>query len=457
MAYGSYNFNGLRNLVVGSDTKIPLETGKYVTAINFDNAATTPPFKRVVKELNDFAIWYSSIHRGTGYKSKISSDIYEGTREVIKEFVGSDRDKDVVIFTKNTTESINILSCALNEQKDGKDVIISTWMEHAANDLPWRDKFNVVYAEVDRFGRLSLDSLESKLIEYRGRVKLVAVTGASNVTGYINPIYEIAALAHKYDTKIFVDGAQMVPHAKMNMKPHSSNEHIDFLAFSSHKMYAPYGIGVLIGAKQDFDLGSPFLKGGSAIKLVTHERIQWDCPPSKDEAGTPNLMGVVAIRAAIKELNKIGMDKVYCHEEDLLRYGLSLISVIPDIVLYNDVDILPQEKRIGVIPFNMLGVRHSLLAAMLSYESGISVRNGFFCSHPYCQRLLGFSSEDMETYFEYPEEPKPGIVRVSFGLYNNRQEINKLFITLKNISENKTAYVKKYTSRSSKYLIYEGV
>ncbi|MDF2544059.1 MAG: selenocysteine lyase [Herbinix sp.] len=436
----------LRKLIIGVEQKIPLSDGKYVTAINFDNAATTPVLYPVLREINHFAPWYSSVHRGGGYKSKVSSDIYEQGRAVVQSFVNSDKERDVVIFTKNTTEAINILSYVLSQQKTQQKVILSTFMEHAANDLPWRNKFKVDYVEVDRFGRLSIEDLEDKLIRYRGSVKLVSVTGASNVTGYLNPIYKIAALAHKYGAKILVDGAQMVPHTSVDMKSFDSLEHIDYLAFSAHKMYAPFGAGVLIGPKKDFMEGNPFVQGGGAIDLVTHKRVEWDEPAGKDEAGTPNAMGVVALTTAIKTLQSVGMDYIYQIEKSLYDYAISHMKNIPGIKFYSDPY---RDDTISVIPFNLEGVYHHLLPTILSDEAGIAVRNGFFCTHPYCERLLGLSEEDINHYFEDEDEMFPGMVRISFGLYNNYKEIDKFISILRIIAENKEYYISKYSKNLS--------
>lgn len=438
--------NHLRNQIVGVEEKVPLSDGKYVTAINFDNAATTPVLHSVLREINQFAPWYSSVHRGGGYKSKVSSDIYEQGRAVVQEFVNSDKERDIVIFTKNATEAINILSHVLNQQKTQQKVILSTFMEHAANDLPWRDKFRVDYVEIDSFGRLSIEDLENKLIRYRGSVKLVSVTGASNVTGYLNPIHKISALAHKYGAKILIDGAQMVPHISVDMKSFDALDHIDYLVFSAHKMYAPFGAGVLIGPKKDFMKGNPFIQGGGAINLVTHKRVEWDEPAGKDEAGTPNAMGVVALKAAIKNLQLVGMDNIYKIEKDLYDYAISQMKNIPNIKFYSDPF---KEDTISVIPFNLEGVHHDLIPAILSDEAGIAVRHGFFCTHPYCERLLGLSENDMNHYFEDDDELFPGMVRVSFGFYNNHKEIDKFISILRKIAENREYYINKYSKNLS--------
>ena len=272
-------YSDFRDLVVGVNTKVPLINGQCVTGINFDNGATTPPLYSVMEEIKNFTPWYSSIHRGAGYKSLLSSDVYEKGRETIKAFVNADKTRDIIIYTKNTTEAINLLSYTIAQHAD-KQIILSTDMEHLANDLPWRDKFQIDYVCIDQSGMLSINDLEMRLSNHKGTVTLVTVTGASNVTGYKNPIYKIAHLAHKHGAKILVDGAQLAPHCPIDMKPYDSPEHIDYLVFSAHKMYAPFGVGVLIGPKETFVGQEPFGKGGGAVQLVSHQFINWDIPPS---------------------------------------------------------------------------------------------------------------------------------------------------------------------------------
>lgn len=444
------NMHSYRNLVAGVDTRIPLDNGSYTTGINFDNAATTPPLLSVIKEVDSFIPWYSSVHRGKGYKSVVSTNLYEEGRNTIKDFVMADRDNDTVVYTKNTTEAINILACILSQQKNGRDVVLSTWMEHAANDLPWRDKFTVDYIETDDYGRLSMNNLEDKLKKYKDKVRIVTVTGASNVTGYLNDINTIAELAHRHGAEIHVDGAQLVPHLPVEMKPYGTAAYIDYLSFSAHKMYAPYGSGALIGPKSTFEKGLPYCQGGSAISLVTHNKIWWEEPPYKDEAGTPNLLGIAAMLSAIKALTSLGMDNIFKHEVALLHYAYEKMKSIPGITFYSHPEI---QETIGVIPFNVEGVHHSLMSAILSYEAGIAVRNGFFCAHPYCERLLGYSAQDMEDMMKDPNSIFPGIVRASFGIYNGLYEIDRFIAFLNQIVLNKKYYVDKYGNARGRYYI----
>ena len=430
-----------RDLVVGVNTKVPLFHGKCVTSINFDNAATTPPLHSVMREIEKFVPWYSSIHRGTGYKSLLSSDLYEEGRDVIKQFVKADPTKDVLIYTKNSTEALNLLSYVMAQQDD-KQVILSTDMEHLANDLPWRDRFAIDYVCIDRYGMLSLKDLEMKLIKYSGKVKVVTVTGASNVTGYKNPIYKIAGLVHQHGAKIVVDGAQLAPHCPIDMKPYDSIEHIDYLVFSAHKMYAPFGIGVLIGPKETFENQEPFCKGGGAVNLVSHQFVDWATPPHKEEAGTPNVIGVVALLTAIKTLQHIGMNAIDEYEQELIHYAIDGLRSIDGLTLYSFAQ--ANENRLGIISFNLAGIPHELLAEILSYEAGISVRSGLFCAHPYVEKLLGLTDHDIKHYLQNPSTPFPGLARMSLGIYNNCMEIDILIDLLTRIAKNKNVYKQKY-------------
>jgi cysteine desulfurase/selenocysteine lyase len=436
-------YSDFSSLVVGVNKKVPLINDQYVTAINFDNAATTPPFYSVMQELEDFAPWYSSIHRGAGYKSILSSDVYEEGRDIIKSFVNADKKRDVLIYTKNTTEAINLLSYMVAE-KDDQQVILSTDMEHLANDLPWRDKFAIDYVGIDEYGMLSLEDLELKLTKYNGKVKTVTVTGASNVTGYKNPIYKIAKIVHKYGAKLLVDGAQLAPHCPIDMKPYDSPEHIDYLVFSAHKMYAPFGIGVLIGPKESFEGQEPFCKGGGAVKLVSHQFINWSNPPDKEEAGTPNVMGVVALLAAIRTLKSIGMPVIDQYEQKLIHYAIDRLTSIDDIKLYCYKK--KNEDRLGIISFDLPGIHHEVLSTILSQEAGISVRSGLFCAHPYIEKLLGLTNQKLKCYQNNPDLPCPGLVRISLSLYNNYHEIDIMIDLLKKIAKNKNAYIQKYNA-----------
>ncbi|WP_010240829.1 aminotransferase class V-fold PLP-dependent enzyme [Clostridium arbusti] len=440
MYYNSYK-SIYRNLIVGADTKIPINNGKITTAINFDNAATTPPFISVLKKIINYAPWYSSIHRGVGYKSLLSSKIYEDSRKIVLDFVGANSKKDIVIYVKNTTEAINKLSNTLcNGNKDS--VILASDMEHHSNDLPWRNKYKIDYIKVNRCGKLDLKDLEYKLIKNKGRVRLVTIAGASNVTGYVNPIYSIAKISHRYGAKILVDGAQLVPHAPMCMQPHNSEEHIDYLVFSAHKMYAPFGTGVLIGPIDTFKNADPDYSGGGTVETVNHDYVEWKLPPDKEEAGSPNIMGVVALVAAIRNLNRLGMNNIKQYEDSLVKYSIDKFKSLSDVKLYCE----SKEcgPRVGIIPFNINGIPHDITAKILSCEWGIAVRNGCFCAQPYVRKLLGIGEDEEAAYIKDSSIKRPGMVRVSFGMYNDFNEIDVMVNAISQIIKNKEYYLNKY-------------
>lgn len=434
------NSPSYRDLILGVNKKVPLISGKSVTAINFDNAATTPPFKSVMKDIESFAPWYSSIHRGEGFKSQLTTRLYEDSRNIVRGFVNADSN-NTVIYVKNSTEAFNKLSNLLYDPHK-KNVILTTDMEHHSNDLPWRDKFIIDYISIDECGRLSLEDLEDKLNKYNNCIKLVTITGASNITGYKNPIYDVAKLVHKFGSKLLVDGAQLIPHAPFTMINENMEYNIDFLIFSAHKMYAPFGTGVLIGPKVILDNCDPDLVGGGTVDIVTHDFIKWNDSPERHEAGSPNVIGTVALASAIKTLSKIGMINVEHIEKKLTSYAISQMKTIPNLKIYCDTS--SEIDRVSIIPFNIDGIHHATVAKILSYEWGISVRSGCFCAQPYLAKLLNISSEFAHNRITNPDLYRPGMVRISFGLYNSYSEIDILAYALNKISTKRDYYILKY-------------
>ena len=424
------NNRNYENLIIGAE--------QTDTEICFDNAATTPPFKSVMAAVCGFAPLYSSVHRGSGKKSEAASKLFEQCRKEILSFVNGDPVHDVLIFTKNTTESINKLAAAL--AGESRNIVIATEMEHHSNDLPWRKHFKICYAETDKAGRLCLNDLEDKLKQHKSKVRLVTVTGASNVTGYINDIHTIAEMAHKYGAEILVDAAQLAPHSEIDIKKPDTPGHIDYLAFSSHKMYAPFGTGVLIAPKAVFQKTSPEHSGGGTVNLVTRNNVIWEETPHRDEAGTPNLMGAVAMASALKTLCDVGMNNIAAHEAELMKYALKKMSNISGLRLYCDGK---ETSRIGVIPFNIRKIPHQDLAAALSQEAGVAVRSGCFCAQPYVQKLLGMDDQTIKYYQNYPDAARPGMVRISFGLYNTIQEIDRMSDFLSTLTHSNIKEIRK--------------
>ncbi len=399
------------SLIYGFDQKVPTKYGlkRY---LNLDNAASTPPFKDVMKLIAKEGLWYSSIHRGAGYKSQYLTCRYEESRKTISDFVSADPSHDVVIFTKNTTDSINKISHYLPYLPG--ELVIYTRLEHHSNELPWFNQKNICIELKNNL--LDLGQLETALKRNCGNIKLLAVTGASNVTGYLPPIDTLAEMAHAVGAKILVDAAQLVPHRPIRVRPATDPRHLDFLAFSGHKMYAPFGSGVLVGPKWLFNQGAPSQVGGGTVKAIDSKDIYWVDPPDVEEAGSPNVFGALAIAESCKVFKKIGWNELINHEQQLLEAALLGLKKIPHLTVYNE----SLTQRVGVISFNIEGLHHQVVAEALA-EHGIGLRTGCFCARNYVKHLLGLS----QTSFQ-PEDQAilPGMVRVSFGCYNSLTEIS---------------------------------
>lgn len=425
----------LPRLLVGADTIVPTLHGpeRY---INFDNAASTPTFFPIVEAVNEFLQWYSNVHRGTGFKSQLSSWAFEESRDIVADFIGADLSKHVVIFTKNTTEAINKLANRSGLNRD--DIVLTTLMEHHSNELPWRRVGKVVHVGLNPDGTISKDDFQARLKEFGSRIKMVAITGASNVTGYINDIDYFAAESHKVGAKILMDGAQLVPHRRVDMKPQDPNCYLDYMVFSAHKMYAPFGVGVLVGDKQLFESSEPDTVGGGVVDIVTLEEAYWSDLPEKEEAGTPDIIGVVALAKAIRMFQAIGWESVIRHEAELTAFALTELKKIPQVTLYGDTNPDTAASRLGVVSFNIGDLPHALTAAILSYEGGIGVRSGCFCAHTYVKNLLQVGDEDdhrlQEQILSRDRTNIPGTVRASFGLYNTTEEIERLLKVVKRIA-----------------------
>ncbi len=427
----SLSIRNVRENVVGIDTEVPLLDGSYRTYIHFDNAASTPVLRPVFDRVNEFMDWYSSVHRGAGFKSQVASQAYEKAHEIVCDFVGADPGTHTVILGKNTTEALNKL--ARRYPLEAGDVVISSLMEHHSNDLPWRAVAQVERVLVDGQGALDEAHLDSLLDKHAGRVRLVAITGASNVTGIINPIHRIAEKTHAIGAEILVDAAQLAPHRAVDMRAGDDPGRLDFVVLSAHKMYAPYGTGALIGPRETFLQGDPEMVGGGTVEAVTLDHVRWAGLPDKEEAGSPNVVGGIALAQAMLNLKQIGMAAVAEHEARLTTYLLQQMTRIKGIQLFGPTDPARAAERTASVPFAVPGMSHYLVAAILSAEGGIGVRSGCFCAHPY---LLHMLAVDPESAVKYQDEIRrgirsnlPGLVRVSLGCYSNESEIDH-FVTL---------------------------
>ena len=426
----------LRSRIVGIDERVPLLDGSLATYVNLDNAASTPALTDVLEAVDRFMPYYSSVHRGTGFKSRLSTVAYDQAHETIAEFVGANTDTNAVIFGKNTTEAINKLSFRLPARPGA--VVITTQLEHHSNDLPWRARFPVEHVRALPDGRLDEAHFDQLLAQHAGNIALVAVTGASNVSGFLQPIHRLARKAHAAGALILVDAAQLAPHRRVDMKADIDPEHLDFVTLSAHKMYAPFGTGALVGPKAVFMQGAPEYPGGGTVDVVTLDEVHWAGMPDRDEAGSPNVVGAVAMAAAARVLMDVGMDRVAAHEQALLAYATERLLAVPGVTIYGETDPARLHEKVGVIPFNMAGVSHFLLAAILGYEGGIGVRSGCFCAHPYVVHLLNLDSETASSWrtqlLDGDKSNMPGMVRMSFGCYSNREDVDRLVAMLERIA-----------------------
>jgi selenocysteine lyase/cysteine desulfurase len=383
--------------VVGGDLTVPLIGGGEIGYVNLDYAASAPALVSVAERVTELLPFYASVHRGSGYASQVSTAVYESARQTVGEFVGA-RTDDTVLFTRNTTDSLNLLASVT----PGRTLLLDT--EHHANLLPWqRSAGTATVLRAEPSIAATLERLEQELA---GGYALVTVTGASNVTGERLPLADIAAIAHAAGARLAVDGAQLVPHRRVDMIASG----IDYLAFSGHKTYAPFGAGALIGRTDWLDAGRPYLAGGGAVSRVTLDETAWHVGPARHESGSPNVVGVAAMARAVEALAELDERAWVDHERALrirLHDGLAALDRVTLHRAFSDSD-----DPVGVVTFTIEGAEAGLVSAYLSAEWGIAVRDGRFCAHPLLDRLgitapairasvgLGSSAADVDRLLE---------------------------------------------------------
>ncbi|MGH2480875.1 MAG: aminotransferase class V-fold PLP-dependent enzyme, partial [Ktedonobacteraceae bacterium] len=346
-------------------------------------------------------------------------------------FVGASAASHEVVFVRNTTEARNLL--AHRVPLEPGECILTSRLEHHSNLLPWYQRsYEVIELTPD--GRIDLEDLERRLAAHAGKVRLVSVSAASNVTGVLTNVHAVARLAHAHGALVAADIAQLAPHRPFAMGTLDDPERVDIVAFSGHKLYAPYGSGVLVIPHTLFAEGEPMLVGGGSACLVTRDGIVWASESDhREEAGSPNVIGAIALAAALQELMCYGMERVAAHERQLTRHAIRQLRQIPGLVSYGPSwqDFLDgKEDRLGVFAFNLPGHSYAEVAAILAYEWGIGVRSGCFCAHQYVAHLLGISEADSQEASErlvtgLPVD-LPGMVRASLGLTNGRADVDRL-------------------------------
>lgn len=377
--------------------------------VYLDNAATSQKPKSVIEALVEYYCKSNAnVHRGIHTLAEEATEGYENSRKKVANFIGA-KSTSSVIFTRNTTEAINLVAYAWGRNYVSKgDEILLTEMEHHSNLIPWQllakeKEARLRFIPIDENGYLNLDELDSLISE---KTKIVSVTQMSNVLGTINPVKELAKVAHSQGARLLVDGAQSVPHLPLS----AEDLDCDFLAFSSHKMLGPTGVGVLYGKESILDEMAPFLGGGEMIREVHYDRATWNELPWKFEAGTPNIADVIAFGAAIDYLSNLGMTNVRTHEVGLTRYALEVLQDLGDIKIYGP---LKAEDRGGVVAFNFADIHPHDLGTVLDHE-GVAIRAGHHCAQPLMRRLGAVAT-----------------ARASFYIYNIPEEIETLSEALK--------------------------
>ncbi|WP_432198484.1 aminotransferase class V-fold PLP-dependent enzyme [Streptomyces sp. bgisy027] len=424
--------------VLGRDVTVPLVTGGEVTYAALDYAASAPALQRVWDDVAAYAPYYGSVHRGAGYLSQLSTDLFENARRTVGEFLDC-RDDDQVVFTRSTTDSLNLLAAAL--PADCQVFVFET--EHHASLLPWRDA-RVTYLNAPRTHREAVENLERALADRAVSIDgghgpaLVCVTGASNVTGELWPVRELAAAAHAHGARIVLDAAQLAPHHAVSVR----DLDVDWIAFSGHKLYAPFGSGVLAGRSDWLRAAEPYLAGGGASRKVSRREdggvdVEWHDSAARHEAGSPNVIGAYSIASACKALTEAGFDELVAREQYLIekvRAGLAEVPEVRVLSLFGD-----DAARVGVLSFVVAGWNSSHFAAALSAEYGIGVRDGLFCAHPLVRTLLGSDPQaqgECGAPEAAPGEKSLNAIRVSFGAGTPDEHVERFVNAVKELVTN---------------------
>ena len=374
--------------------------------VYLDNAATTQKPREVVEAItNEYYSVNANVHRGVHYLSQQATDLHEAARETVRQFINA-RSTAEVVFTRGTTESLNLVATSYGQAflHEGDEVIL-TVMEHHSDIVPWqllRDRTGIVIKVVPMNDEGCLD-LEAYERLFTPRTRLVCVAHVSNVLGTINPVKRMAEVAHAHGAHILVDGAQSVPHFKVDVQ----DLDCDFLVFSGHKVYGPTGIGVLYGRESLLEQMPPYQGGGEMIARVSFEHTTYERLPFKFEAGTPDYVGSHALAVALDYVTRLGMDQIHAHERDLTRYAMEQMQLIPEMHIYGTAT-----EKDAVVSFNV-GNIHPLDLGTLLDRLGIAIRTGHHCAQPLMQRC-----------------GVEGMARASFALYNTREEIDALVASI---------------------------
>lgn len=407
--------------VLSAGVQVPLADGRETEYAALDYAASAPVLSRVWEDVAGYLPCYGSVHRGAGHLSQLSTDLFERSRRTVATHLGC-RPDDQVIFTRSTTDSLNLLAAALPSGTR----VFAFLSEHHAALLPWqraRQSAGVTFLPVPRSPQEAVRLAEEALAAAPGGPALLCVTGASNVTGELWPVARLAQVAHRHGARIVLDAAQLVPHRPVDVTALD----VDWVAFSGHKLYAPFGAGVLAGRSDWLADAEPYLAGGGASRLVTDDpstglTVRWAEDEARHEAGSPNVVGAYAIAAACRALAEAGQRELVAREERLLavvRGGLAEIPQVRELSLFG-----PDAERVGVLSFTVAGWDSADFARELSERYGIGVRAGLFCAQPLVRRLLQDGGDTATTAGDCAGPLQA--IRVSFGVGTPLEHLTRL-------------------------------
>jgi selenocysteine lyase/cysteine desulfurase len=424
---------------IGRDTEYPMVDGKRGPRIYLDSAASTLMMGPAYDVGHEFLEHYASTHSDLHYSARGASQAFEWAHEKVLEFVDASAQDYCCFFAgSGATAGFNRLAASLSRARPERDVVLISEMEHHSNDLPHRyHNAQVVHipcrGEFERYGGVDMARLQAIVDEYGERINYIAVTGASNVSGAITPLAEVARMVHAVGALLVVDASQMIAHAPVSM----DDADIDVLVFSGHKIYAPGSPGAIIAKSELLHAIKPAeLGGGMVDDVYLAEYMPTETLPDREEAGTPNIVGAITLGAVLDLLTRVGMDKVREKEIGLIDYAWQELSKIEGVTLYGpDPADIP---RTGTMTFNIKGFDHGLTAAALNDFHNIQVRNGCFCAHPYVRELLKRELWEMDIDPDAPNaeadvERKRGMARASLGLYTTRADLEALVVAVRDL------------------------
>jgi selenocysteine lyase/cysteine desulfurase len=399
-----------------------------IPEIFMDSGGTTRKAQFVLKAVEKANKTLANVHRGVSDASRRTTHQFEKARSAALSFIKGQKEGNSIIFVNNNTHGLNLVAHLM---KSFPGITLTSEMEHHSNILPYKKR---EFYTVNKSGGIDYKNLEQKLKASAGKIKLVAITGASNVTGYMPDIHRVARLAHKYGALIVVDAAQLAAHAPIDVKPNSSPSHIDFLVVGGHKGYTT-GSGFVFAPTKISDSAKPFMPGGGTVHAVTKKDVLYKKGPDRHEGGTQDILGAIGLRTVLVAGRRYGMEKVRAHEIPLIKMAMGGLKKIPGVKVYGN---FGAEKRVAAISFDIKGMDYQRLAEEINKEA-IQIRSGCFCAHPYVAKLKNVPEAQQAEWvkiFARGGQPKvAGLVRVTFGVYTTPEEVKRLIQVVEKIAE----------------------